>query len=834
MRPGLALSCVLGAALASGSAAAQEKLSVLGPEPASVRLGDSARAEVRIVDPKGSPREFALPEVDGLRLRLAGPSRQMEQRWDGQSLTQRETLSWQIDIQPLREGSFVVPPFRVWTGSKEQTTRELRLDVKKDLRGEELGWLDVQVTPQRVYVHEPIRVHVAAGVQQGLRLVQGRANNGQGYYDVEVQAGWLDEFPGGERIDVPAPQGQTALIVRGGNTLIPVAHDPEFQRGGERWLQFSFDRAFLPTRIGKIELAAPTLRYHVVRREGRPDLFGLQRGGMTEQYYAYGKPVTIEVLPIPEKGRPTPYFGAVGRFTIEAALDRDSVRVGSSVKLTLTVRGQGNLEFLRLPPLDGLPGFHKLGQAEAKRDADKVVVTYDLSPLSTAVHEVPAIDWNFFDTTPGVEQFVAVATKALPLQVLALANGETLAPLPDNLAKAVTPGVDDIFDLPALEGPAVQVRRPAPWLLWLGTLGPWLFTGLLAWAFARWRRAATDVVGQRARAAARVCEASLRAGGDVLDAFAAYLGDRLGTPAAAIIAPDLRERLVKAGLDAALATDVARVVDEGTAARYGGGGALTADTVRQWVAKLEGQRLVGARALSLLLTGLVAAVAVGDRAIAQGAPAADPVALYRSGDYRAAEAAFGRAYAATGDRRLQRARGNCYFRLDDLPRALWAYESARLALPRDPELLANLRLVRARLGVDEDVGGLLAQLERVRSFLTPGEQLLLASACLSLAAACVVFGWRRIGLRWIACLALLPGGWLAAEPLLAGGTRPSVAIALQKLAIVSEPRAGLEPVATVRPGVAVAVLGGSDGTFVRVRAGERAGYALRDQLALVE
>ncbi|MGB3968095.1 MAG: BatD family protein, partial [Planctomycetota bacterium] len=479
------------AALASlPFAAAQEKLVVSGPDPGVLRLGDAARAEIRIVDPQGTPREFRLPEVDGVRLRLFGPSQQMEQRYDGRTSTTKVTLSWTVELLPVREGTFVVPPFAIWTGTREQTTRELRLEVRKDLRGAELGYLDVVVEPRRVYVHEPIRVRFDAGVQHGLRLVQEQVPTNQGfvvYQDLEVQASWLDDFPAGERIELGQPTGDTA-IVRQGNTLVRVGHADDHQRDGQRWQRFVFERAFLPTRSGKVQLAAPTLRYQVVRANARRDVFGLPRGGAGEQFYVFGKPVEIEVLPIPEAGRPTPYYGAVGRFTIEAALDRDRVRVGSSVKLTLTVRGQGNLEFLRLPPLDELPGFHKLGQAEARRDADKVAVTYDLVPLSVDVVQVPAIAWNFFDTTPGTEAFVAVSTVALPLSVQPLANGETLAPLPEAAPKPVTPGVDDIFDLPAFDGPPAVVTPVAGWMLWCAALGPWAVA--LLGAFVRRRAAA--------------------------------------------------------------------------------------------------------------------------------------------------------------------------------------------------------------------------------------------------------------------------------------------------------------------------------------------------------
>jgi tetratricopeptide (TPR) repeat protein len=812
--------------------AAQEKLSVQGPNPATVRLGDVSTVVLRIDGRTANPRAPKLPVVPGLTLDLSAPSTSSRSFFDGRTLTEQQTVSYQLTLRPQREGSFVVPPFSIWTGTSEQSTEELRIDVRRDLKGEELGWITVSVEPLRAYVHEPLRVHVEFGVQQGLRLVQDVYDRYR-YLDVEVQAPWLKEFPGGEPIELPTPEGDVRLIV-GNRQLFQAYYKDGVERGGQKWQRFSFDRAFLPTQIGKIELPAPILRYHVLTREGQQDLFGRPRGQVSDNFYAFGKPITIDVLPIPEAGRPTPYFGAVGRFQIHAALDKDTVKVGNSVKLTLTVTGQGNFEFLRMPTIDELPGFHKLGQAEAKRDADKVVVTYDFTPLSADVHEVPAIGWNYFDTTPGVEKFVEVKTSALPLAVQPLANGETLAPLADTAVKSVTPGVDDIFDLPDFTGPAAERRPVAAWAGWLAALGPWLVACLGLVAFRTLRRRAGDLDGQRARAALRTCRKALAAGGDPLDVLAGYLGDRRGVAAAAVIRPDLAERLVEAQLDEALAAEVARAIEQGTAARYGGGQSIDGQQVEQLVQRLEGARFGVRVILPFVLWPLLAMGALCPDLRAQAVPdAVAATTAYRAGDYRTALQGFTKAFEVTGDRRYWQARGNCHYRLGELPEALWAYESARLGIPRDPDLLADLRLVRQQLQLEPRGEGFLAELSTLRDRLTPNERLLLCALCMTGAAGCFVLGWRRVGLRWIGVLFLAPGCALAAEVLWLGPARPPLAIALKDLPIVSEPREGLPAIATVRAGKELDLLGGDQGTFVRVQVGERSGYAARERLAIV-
>ncbi len=507
------------------------------------------------------------------------------------------------------------------------------------------------------------------------------------------------------------------------------------------------------------------------------------------------------------------------------------MRVGESVKLSFTVRGSGNFEFLRLPELGELEGFHKLGANEAERSADKVVITYDLTPLSTDVVEVPSVRWNYFDTTPGVEDFVEVVTAALPLDVQPLPEGEALAALPE-AATAVTPGVDDVFDLPSLDGPPAGLSAPSyAWGL-ACAVAPWLLVLLSSFALRARRRAAADVSGRRARGARRSFEQALARGDDARDALAAYLGDRMDVAAAAVIAPDLEARLRDAGLHVEAARAAAALVERGTAARYGGGAALATDDARSLVERLEGAGFGASSWLPLVLLPL--ALAFGGAPLEAQAAPDDAVRAYRAGDYAAADAGFAAAYEVSGDRRLLRARGNCLFRMGELARARWAYERARLGAPRDEELLANLRLVRRRLELPPDPEGFTAGLRRQLDRFRWSERAAVCGFAMLLAAGCLVLGWRRLWLRWLGLACLLPGLVLAGDVLWLAPSQPLQAVALVDLAITSEPRADLPPVAEVRAGVLVSLAGGTEGGFVRVQAGDRRGYAPRDAVGVVE
>jgi hypothetical protein len=173
-------------------------------------------------------------------------------------------------------------------------------------------------------------------------------------------------------------------------------------------------------------------------------------------------------------------------------------------------------------------------------------------------------------------------------------------------------------------------------------------------------------------------------------------------------------------------------------------------------------------------------------------------------------------------------------RLGDLPRAAWAYECARRGLPRDPELLANLQFVIRKLEIDDPPQGLLAEFAVWRARLSPSEQSIGCAVLMGIAAGCLVFGRRRLAWRWCGGLALVPALALALEVLWLQPGRAPVAIALRSLELAAEPKLGMPPIATVRPGVQLEVLGGSEGGFVRVRAADRSGFVARERIAVVE
>ncbi len=811
----LAAATLLALCLPQG---APEHLEVIGPEPAVVRLTESSVVNLLIYTER-RPKPPELPKVDGLLLKLGTPSFREVRGFANGKWSHSRTVSYPLHITPQREGRFTIPAFPVSTGAGTQQTKAIVIEAVRDIKGGEYAFLNVSLNRSRVYVHEPIRITVEFGVDNSFSIPSRTTTHKRKlveYHEVEVRAHWLSEMDGARNLLEEDPDPDMYLLLN--ETLQPVRFEKDYRRGGRSYYKFRFEKSFLPTRVGKKDLGAPVLRYAVVRNRRQSEVF-----------HVYGKPLQLEVLPLPEAGRPHDYSGAVGQFKLQAELDRQQVKVGESVKLKLRILGAGNNEFYRVPELEDVPGFHVLGEIE-ERSSVEVEVIYDLTPKTADVSSVPSIKWNYFDTQEGQEVYKELHSPELPLKVIPLENAEALAmPEGEELA-ALEPGVDDIFDMKPLRGAASGSNKalPAPWLSALLALCPWALFAFLGFSLRRYRIRRADSTGQRRRSALGRFHKQMAAQAEPLAALLTYLADRLDCAEAAVISPDLDDRLRRCGVAAELADETMRMVESGVSARYGGGGGLHAAQVEAQVGQLE--KAAASKVLPALLFFLLLTPGWAQDAdlAAQTTQAARE---YRAGNYPVAAQIY-QELADVGNPRAQYNLGNCFYRQGQFAQALAAYERARLVMPRDPELRANRALVRLKLGVgDAQAESILDTLVKLRDSLTQTESFWLCLLLNVAAAACLFLGGRAW--RWFGLVLALPAVLLILEIGHFGPARPPQGVVLQhKVALRAEPNASLSALMKISQGVSLQVLGEGP-SWLQVQVADRRGYLPKASVAII-
>lgn len=60
-------------------------------------------------------------------------------------------------------------------------------------------------------------------------------------------------------------------------------------------------------------------------------------------------PVSIDVKPLPQEGKPIGFNGAVGDFSLSSKIDRTNLSANEAITITYTISGNGNLELINLP-----------------------------------------------------------------------------------------------------------------------------------------------------------------------------------------------------------------------------------------------------------------------------------------------------------------------------------------------------------------------------------------------------------------------------------------------------------------------------------------------------
>lgn len=177
-------------------------------------------------------------------------------------------------------------------------------------------------------------------------------------------------------------------------------------------------------------------------------------GGMAYQdvpVHLKSQPITVNVSEVPVKDAPADYGGAVGNFTINAAMDKASLTTDEAATLTFTITGSGNLKLIQTPKLplpNGLdtydPQVIDTITGRSTTISGSKIITYSITPRTPGDYTIPSIPFSYFNPQTG--QYTTLQTKPFKLSVTAGKN--YTAPV----AKA-NPGLKDIHNI-MLQAPA--------------------------------------------------------------------------------------------------------------------------------------------------------------------------------------------------------------------------------------------------------------------------------------------------------------------------------------------------------------------------------------------
>ena len=115
--------------------------------------------------------------------------------------------------------------------------------------------------------------------------------------------------------------------------------------------------------------------------------------------------ISLNVKNIPVKGQPIDYTGAVGSFTMNASVDKTTLKANEAINLTIKINGTGNISLIDAPAIDFPPDFEtydpeiskKINESPTKGISGTKTFKYLLIPRVKGSYTINPIHFTYFD-----------------------------------------------------------------------------------------------------------------------------------------------------------------------------------------------------------------------------------------------------------------------------------------------------------------------------------------------------------------------------------------------------------------------------------------------------
>lgn len=488
------------AAMATPCSAQQVELAV-GPAPYYIDTPIVVQVTVSGFQEEPQPEVRVQPPA-GTRLISTGISPSvstMMQVINGRfESTKSVKFVYRYEFTATTPGNYSVGPFIARQGTIERQTGQASLEVMA------VPTTDTQKF-QLVLPDRPVRVGERVPVELQWWAQSDSAGN---LFNQRGRVPLLSDITNVRIVDVPVEDSQGSLVIEtsAGAKEYP-ARAEQRRENGKLWFVRTVPFILIPVADGKISVEPSTLTVDEALR-WRRDFFGQRTATQTRRLRAADVHRTLEVLALPEQGRPESFAGAVGSgFSISVDANRTVVATGEPVTLGITLKGDSTLESASLPPLAragldasrfSVPTSAVAGLVDGNSKRFEVTVRV----RDNRVSEIPPIEYSWFD--PEAQEYRRTTSQPIALSVReaevvgadAVVRGTPSEPVAANDAKSAENDPTAAHSITyTLTGADLALEHDVRVLLadqragWGATFGN-LFAygiGLLCLVFAAWR-----------------------------------------------------------------------------------------------------------------------------------------------------------------------------------------------------------------------------------------------------------------------------------------------------------------------------------------------------------
>ena len=128
------------------------------------------------------------------------------------------------------------------------------------------------------------------------------------------------------------------------------------------------------------------------------------------------KSIAIEILPLPEIGKPESFIGAVGDFNYKVDVTRNELKANDAFNLKMIITGNGNLKLINAPALKLPDGFESYDPKITESNNSKMF-DFLIIPRKEGVFTLNNLDFSYFDLNS--KKYITKSAKIIKINVLA-------------------------------------------------------------------------------------------------------------------------------------------------------------------------------------------------------------------------------------------------------------------------------------------------------------------------------------------------------------------------------------------------------------------------------
>ncbi len=354
---------------------------------------------------------------------------------------------------------------------------------------------------------------------------------------------------------------------------------------GERYMTATLKKCILfPQKSGKLTINSGNYDVTIIQYENiNMGLFNV-RQPRERQIKITSNSSSINVKSLPEP-RPVGFSGAVGHFTAESRLIGNNFKSGDPASLIFTIKGTGNIKYLKEPQVDFpsqfevyTPTANVNTSVSGNNISGTMSVDYTFVPQSPGDFTIPAIPFVYFD--PSTEKYVPVETNDYKITV-------SKGSLNRSVSSAQQADIDiknnDIRYIDTSYVSPKHIHIPVTekiwfWMIPVAALAIFIISVIINRRvinnradLTSSRLAKANKMAQRRLKSAR---AALNAGktelfyDEMLKAIWGYFSDKLSMPISSLTRDNISGTLVSRGIDQEVANEVITLIDDCEMAKY--------------------------------------------------------------------------------------------------------------------------------------------------------------------------------------------------------------------------------------------------------------------------